>query len=381
MCVCDCRKGIGEGMNQKAMALGPMIVDLTGLTLTAEDRRRLAHPMTAGVILFGRNFKSRLQVTKLIRSIRAIRPNIIISVDHEGGRVQRFKTDGFTHLPSMRTLGELYAKSPMYALKVASQVGYVLATELRAVGVDFSYTPVLDLDYGGSTVIGDRAFSASRDTVVSLAKSVLHGMLRAGMVGCGKHFPGHGYVVADSHTAMPIDQRGLKRILADDVVPYAALSQDLGVVIPAHVIYPKVEKSPAGFSKTWLGILREQLQFHGAIVTDDLSMAGAALIYPDPAQRVRAALDAGCDMAMVCNRPADLDVALNGLPQSYLRRAQSAASVRRINGLRARGEALAWRELQKDAAYQSARQTIAPYIRNADGQAVADPTEIMLKKR
>ena len=280
------------------MALGPMIVDLTGLTLTDEDHRRLADPMTGGVILFGRNFKNRAQVTKLIRAIRAIRPNIIISVDHEGGRVQRFKTDGFAHLPSMRTLGELYAKNPLRALKVASQVGYVLAAELRAVGVDYSYTPVLDLDYGGSTVIGDRAFAPSAEVVATLAKALLHGMLRAGMVGCGKHFPGHGFVVADSHVDMPVDRRGLKRILADDAVPYAALAQDLGAVMPAHVIYPKVEAAPAGFSKKWLGILREQLQFHGAIVTDDLSMAGAAMIYPGVVQRVRAALDAGWLIAL-----------------------------------------------------------------------------------
>ena len=369
------------GMKEQGLPLGPMIVDLTGVTLTDEDRRRLAHPMTGGVILFGRNFKSRAQVMKLIRAIRAVRPNIIISVDHEGGRVQRFKTDGFTHLPSMRTLGELYAKSPLRALKIASQVGYVLAAELRAVGVDYSYTPVLDLDYGGSTVIGDRAFAPSAEVVTTLAKALLHGMLRAGMVGCGKHFPGHGFVVADSHVDMPVDRRGLKRILADDVLPYAALAQDLGAVMPAHVIYPKVELSPAGFSKTWLGILREQLQFHGAIVTDDLSMAGAALIYPNPAQRVKAALDAGCDMAMVCNRPQDLDVALNGLPKSYLRRAQGKDALRRISGLRARGAALGWNELQKNAVYHSARQIITPYIRNGDGVVIVDPTEIMLKKR
>ena len=368
-------------MMDKNIPLGPMIVDLVGMTLTDEDRRRLVHPMTGGVILFGRNFKSRAQVGKLIRAIRAVRPNIVISVDHEGGRVQRFKTDGFTHLPSMRTLGELYAKSPLHALKVATQVGFVLAAELRAVGVDYSYTPVLDLDYGGSTVIGDRAFAPSAEVVALLAKALLHGMLRAGMVGCGKHFPGHGFVVADSHVDMPVDRRGLKRILADDVVPYAALAQDLGAVMPAHVIYPKVDALPAGFSKTWLGMLRAQLQFHGAVVTDDLSMAGAAMIFPDVVQRVRAALDAGCDMAMVCNRPNDLDEALAGLPKSYLRQAQSKAAARRIAALRARGEALAWNELQKDAAYQSARQTIVPYIRNADGTAIVDPTEVMLRKR
>ena len=369
-------------MSEKTLPLGPMIVDLVGLTLTPDDERRLRHPMTGGVILFGRNFKSRAQVVKLIRAIRVIRPNIIISVDHEGGRVQRFKSDGFTHLPAMRTLGELYTKSPLRALKVASQVGYVLASELRSVGVDYSYTPVLDLDYGGSTVIGDRAFSASPDVVSVLAKALLHGLLRAGMIGCGKHFPGHGFVVADSHVDMPVDRRGVKRILADDVVPYAVLAQDLGAVMPAHVIYPKVDQSPAGFSKVWLNILREQLQFNGAIVTDDLSMAGAAMIYPDPAVRVRAALDAGCDMAMVCNRPADLDIALNGLSNVYLRRAQNKEVIKRLEALRARSTALSWNELQKDAAYLSARQTIAPYIRNAgEGALPEDPTEIMLKKR
>ncbi len=367
-------------MSDKGLPLGSMIVDLSGVTLTDDDRHRLVHPHTGGVILFGRNFSNRAQVVKLIRAIRAERPNIIISVDHEGGRVQRFKTDGFTHLPSMRTLGELYAKQPLNALRVATQVGFVLAAELRAVGVDYSYTPVLDLDYGGSTVIGDRAFAPAPEVVAVLAKALLHGMLRAGMVGCGKHFPGHGFVVADSHVDMPIDRRGLKRILADDVVPYAALAQDLGAVMPAHVIYPKVDALPAGFSKTWLGMLRAQLQFHGAVVTDDLSMAGAAMIFPDVVQRVRAALDAGCDMAMVCNRPDDLDTALAGLPKTYLRRAQSKAVAQRIQGLRARGVALDWAALQKDAVYQTARTTIAPYIRNADGATLTDPTEVMLKK-
>ena len=175
-----------------ANLLGPMIVDLTGFNLTADDKRRLAHPNTGGVILFGRNFKTRAQVTKLIKAIRAIRPNIIISVDHEGGRVQRFKSDGFTHLPSMRELGAVYAHDALHGAHLATEVGFVLASELRAVGVDYSYTPVLDLDYGGSTVIGDRAFAPSAQDVVVLAKALLHGMLQAGMAGCGKHFPGHG---------------------------------------------------------------------------------------------------------------------------------------------------------------------------------------------
>ena len=364
-----------------ANLLGPMIVDLTGLTLTNDDKRRLAHPNTGGVILFGRNFKSRAQVTKLIKAIRAIRPNIIISVDHEGGRVQRFKSDGFTHLPSMRELGAAYAHDALHGAHLATEVGFVLASELRAVGVDYSYTPVLDLDYGGSTVIGDRAFAPSAQDVAVLAKALLHGMLQAGMVGCGKHFPGHGFVVADSHVDMPVDKRSLKKILADDIVPYAHLAQDLGAVMPAHVIYPKVDKLPAGFSKVWLDMLRVQLNFTGAVVTDDLSMAGAAMIYPDVVQRVRAALDAGCDMAMVCNRPNDLDTALAGLPKNYARRAHQKGTQARIQNLRARGVALDWGDLQKAPRYQNALNAVRPYCRNlVQATPAIDPTEVMLLK-
>ena len=356
--------------------LGSMIVDLSGLTLSADDKRRLAHPHTGGVILFGRNFKSRAQVSKLIQSIRAIRPNLIISIDHEGGRVQRFKSDGFTHLPSMRELGAVYARDALQGVHLATEVGFVLASELRAVGVDYSYAPVLDLDYGGSTVIGDRAFAPSATDVALLAKALLHGMLQAGMVGCGKHFPGHGFVVADSHVDMPVDKRGLKKILADDIVPYAHLAHDLGAVMPAHVVYPKVDSLPAGFSKIWLGMLRHELKFSGAIVTDDLSMAGAAMIYPDVVQRVRAALDAGCDMAMVCNRPDDLDAALAGLPVSYARAAQRKATQSRIQNLRAQGVAYHWNALQKSPRYQNALNAVQPYCRNV---ARVDPTEVMLR--
>lgn len=364
-----------------ANLLGPMIVDLTSLTLTNNDKRRLAHPNTGGVILFGRNFKTRAQVTKLIKAIRAIRPNIIISVDHEGGRVQRFKSDGFTHLPSMRELGAAYAHDALHGAHLATEVGFVLASELRAVGVDYSYTPVLDLDYGGSTVIGDRAFAPSAQDVAVLAKALLHGMLQAGMVGCGKHFPGHGFVVADSHVDMPVDKRSLKKILADDIVPYAHLAQDLGAVMPAHVIYPKVDKLPAGFSKVWLDMLRVQLNFTGAVVTDDLSMAGAAMIYPDVVQRVRAALDAGCDMAMVCNRPNDLDTALAGLPKNYARRAHQKAAQVRIQSLRARGLAFNWNELQKSPRYQNALNAVRPYCCNVvQATPAIDPTEVMLLK-
>lgn len=361
----------------KQQKLGPMIVDVSGHALTVDDERRLAHPNTGGVILFGRNFKSRAQLSKLINAIRAVRSNIIISVDHEGGRVQRFKTDGFAHLPSMRQLGDVYANNPLHGVQVATAAGYVLAVELRVVGVDYSYTPVLDLDYGGSTVIGDRAFSPTPAVVATLAKALLHGMLRAGMVGCGKHFPGHGFVVADSHVDMPIDNRDLKRILAEDVLPYRYLVQDLGAVMPAHVVYPKVDRQAAGFSKVWLDLLREQLHFTGVVVSDDLSMAGAAMIYPNVVGRVGRALDAGCDMVMVCNRPQDLDDALNGLPKSYLRHAHTAAVQRRLARLRGHGGENAvngWKNLQAHTDYQHARALIAPYLRNV---SAIDPTEIM----
>jgi beta-N-acetylhexosaminidase len=205
-----------------------------------------------------------------------VRPDLLICVDHEGGRVQRFRTDGFTHLPAMRVLGEMWMKDPLTATDAASAAGHVLAAELRACGVDLSFTPVLDLDFGASSVIGSRAFHRDARVVSLLAKSLMHGLLRAGMGNCGKHFPGHGYVKADSHTAVPVDKRSLKAILADDAKPYEWLSTTLTGVMPAHVVYPKVDHRPAGFSDRWLkDILRGQIGFTGAIFSDDLSMEGA----------------------------------------------------------------------------------------------------------
>ena len=348
--------------------LGPMIVDLTGFNLTADDKRRLAHPNTGGVILFGRNFKTRAQVSKLIRAIRAIRPNVVISVDHEGGRVQRFKSDGFTHLPSMRELGAVYARDALHGVRLATEVGFVLASELRAVGVDYSYTPVLDLDYGGSTVIGDRAFAPSAQDVVVLAKALLHGMLQAGMAGCGKHFPGHGFVVADSHVDMPVDKRSLKKILEGDVVPYAHLAQDLGAVMPAHVIYPKVDTRPAGFSTRWLqDILRSQLGFDGAIFSDDLSMEGARRIdgaLVSYTQAAVVALQAGCDMVLLCNQSLGegtaVDELLDGLAgeQAAGRWQPSADSEARRIALLPQTLPLAWDDLMFQPAYLQALEML-----------------------
>ncbi len=231
---------------------GPVMLDVVGTALSRDDARRLAHPNTGGVILFARHFQNRAQLTALTDSIRAVREDILIAVDHEGGRVQRFRTDGFTVLPAMRRLGELWDRDVLLAAKVATAVGYILAAELRACGIDMSFTPVLDLDYGHSKVIGDRAFHRDARVVTLLAKSLNHGLSLAGMANCGKHFPGHGFAEADSHVALPTDDRTLDAILKQDVAPYDWLGLSLSAVIPAHVIYTQVDKRPAGFSRVWL---------------------------------------------------------------------------------------------------------------------------------
>ena len=288
------------------MQHAPLIIDIAGTELTDDDRRRLAHPLVGGLILFGRNWQSRAQLTALCASVKRLRPGLLICVDHEGGRVQRFRTDGFTHLPPMRARGELWMHDAMRAQDAATACGYVLAAELRACGVDFSFTPVLDLDWGPSGVIGDRAFHADARVVAMLAKSVAHGLLRAGMGNCGKHFPGHGFVAADSHTDLPRDRRSLKAILADDAAPYGWLGMSLDAVMAAHVVYPKVDARPAGYSARWLqAVLRQRLGFAGAIFTDDLSMEAARHIEGrtvTPTEAVLAALHAGCDLALLCNQ-------------------------------------------------------------------------------
>ena len=225
-------------MNEHA----PVVLDIAGLALDDDDRRRLRHPLTGGLILFARNWQDRRQLTDLAAEIKSIRPDVLVCVDHEGGRVQRFRTDGFTHLPPMRVLGERWmqgSEGALTATDAATAVGYVLGSELRACGVDFSFTPVLDLDHGGSSVIGDRAFHRDARVATVLAKSVMQGLLQAGMQNCGKHFPGHGYVKADSHTEIPVDKRSLRAILEDDARPYEWLSTSLSSVMPAHVVYPR----------------------------------------------------------------------------------------------------------------------------------------------
>ncbi|GAB3547244.1 beta-N-acetylhexosaminidase [Noviherbaspirillum agri] len=337
-----------------APQLGPVMLDVVGTTLSDDDIRRIKHPLTGGVILFARNFESRRQLTALTEAIHAVRPGVLIAVDHEGGRVQRFKTDGFTKLPAMRKLGELWDKNVLESIKAATDVGFVLAAELRACGVDLSFTPVLDLDYGESSVIGDRAFHRDPRVVSVLAKSLNHGLALAGMANCGKHFPGHGFVKADSHVEIPVDDRGLKEILSEDAAPYDWLGLGLAAVMPAHVIYPKVDKNPAGFSKKWLSILRRDMGFQGVIFSDDLSMEGAS-VAGSVVDGAHAALGAGCDMVLICNSPNKADELLAGL--NFKANAATRESAARLVGMLPQSPAMQWEELQMDARYRAARQT------------------------
>ena len=350
------------------MSHAPVILDIAGPALTDADRRRLSHPLTGGLILFTRNWESRRQLLELTSEVKSIRGDLLICVDHEGGRVQRFRTDGFTPLAPMRALGEAWMRDALGATDAATACGFVLAAELRACGVDLSFTPVLDLDYGGSSVIGDRAFHRDPRVATLLAKSLMQGLLLAGMANCGKHFPGHGFVKADSHTEVPIDKRTLKALRADDARPYEWLSTSLASVMPAHVIYPRVDSRPAGFSPRWLGeILRQDLAFTGAIFSDDLSMAGArrvgdrALTYAEAAAM---ALDAGCDMVLLCNQSVDggqaVDELLEGLAAALGQGAwhTDPDSERRRLKLLPASPALSWDELMHDPAYQHALERL-----------------------
>ena len=347
----------------------PLIIDVAGTELTAADHRRLADPLVGGVIHFARNWQDRAQLTALNADIKALRPDLLICVDHEGGRVQRFRSDGFTRLPSMRSLGEAWMRDPLQATRQATAVGYVLACELRACGVDFSFAPVLDLDYGESSVIGDRSFHRDPRVVALLAKSLMHGMLQAGTANCGKHFPGHGFVTADSHVAIPVDRRSLKAILADDARPFDWLGGALTAVMPAHIIYPKVDARPAGFSAKWLqDILRGRLGFDGAVFSDDLSMEaarridGELLSYVDAAL---AALGAGCDLALLCNQSvgdgAPLDELLDGMAAARQdgRWVPCAASERRRRALLPVVPVPEWDELMESRKYRDARACLS----------------------
>ena len=320
-----------------ALPVGPVMLDLSAASvdaLAAEDRERLSHPLVGGVIHFARHFQSRDQIAALNAEIHALRsPSLLIAVDHEGGRVQRFR-DGFTAIPPMRSLGTAWDRDREGACVDAARYGRIMADELLHAGIDFSFAPVLDLDYGGSTVIGDRAFHRNPLGVTELATALVTGMRDGGMASVGKHFPGHGFVKADSHLETPIDDRPFAAIERDDLAPFAALIRaGLDAVMPAHVVYPAVDDQPAGFSSRWLeDILRGTLGFDGMIFSDDLGMAGAHGA-GDMTARADAALRAGCDMVLVCNDLEAADALLESWHPAHY--AHAPALARRADRLRA----------------------------------------------
>jgi beta-N-acetylhexosaminidase len=338
--------------------LGPVVLDLEGTRLTAVERERLRHPLVGMVILFARNFVDGAQLAALTAEIRALRePPLAIAVDHEGGRVQRFRA-GFTPIPPMAELGRYWDHDPLAACRTAVSAGYVIGAELRAHGIDLTFAPVLDLDWQRSGVIGDRALHADARVVTMLANHLCHGLALAGMANCGKHFPGHGWARADSHHEAPRDERPLERILAADAAPYRALGVSLAAVMPAHVVYEQVDSLPPGFSRRWLQqILRARLGFSGAVFSDDLSMAGARVAggVLDSAQ---AAIEAGCDFVLVCNDAAAADRVLDGL-----RWRPSQDFERRSARIRPRGVPIDADWLAADPVYRSARADIEGWRR------------------
>jgi beta-N-acetylhexosaminidase len=337
------------------LPLGPVVIDVLGHELTLDDRKRLLHPLTGGVILFTRNYDSPEQLRRLTAEIHALRePALVIAVDHEGGRVQRFR-HGFTSIPPMRALGEIFDSQRQQAKQLAHDTGYLLASELRAHGVDLSFTPVLDLDHGASSIIGNRAFHSAPDAVTELAASLMQGLKEGGMSAVAKHFPGHGHVRADSHLELPIDPRPYAELEAADLVPFERLIRSgLAAIMPAHVVYPDVDSQPASFSRVWLKrILREELRFDGIIFSDDLSMEGARAMGAIAA-RAEAALAAGCDMILVCNDRAAVDTLYGSFSATM-----PAVGLARLARLHGRPAAESMVQLREDGRYVSALRAIA----------------------
>lgn len=301
---------------------GSLMMDIAGTWLTAEDRQMLRQPEVGGLIIFARNIESPRQVRELCQSIRAVRPDLLLAVDQEGGRVQRLR-QGFLRLPAMRAIADNHN-----AEALAEQCGWLMATEVLAVGLDLSFAPVLDLDHQRSAVVGSRAFEGDPQRATTLAAAFIRGMHQAGMAATGKHFPGHGWAEADSHVAIPVDERSLDEIRACDMQPFKHLASTLDAVMPAHVIYPQVDEQPAGFSRRWLqDILRGELGFDGVIFSDDLSMAGAHVV-GDAGKRIEAALAAGCDMGLVCNDRGSAELALSALQRLQVRPAERLQRMR-----------------------------------------------------
>lgn len=306
--------------------MGPLMVDVSGLELTEDDVRLLQSPAVGGVILFARNYQDRSQLAALTGRIHVIKhPRLLIAVDQEGGRVQRFRS-GFTELPPLSAFGKIYQRDRSKALHLAESTAWLMASELLEVGIDFSFAPVVDLNFGVSEVIGDRSFHRQVDTVSALANAWIRGMHRAGMASVAKHFPGHGAVAADSHMALPIDKRSYGDLLVDDLVPFQrAIEHGVKGIMTAHIIYSSMHTAPATFSSYWLQqVLRQQLGFRGAVFSDDLSMLAVA-DYGDIVTRTKLALEAGCDMALICNAPADSQLACATLTDTL-----SATSLTRL---------------------------------------------------
>lgn len=342
-------------MTAKTMPLGPAMVDVAGPRIEPDERHRLLHPHTGGVILFSRNYVSPEQLQHLTSEIHGLRnPALIIAVDHEGGRVQRFR-EGFTALPPMRELGRRWDVNPAEARRLAREVGFVLAAELQAHGVDLSFTPVLDVDSGACSAIGDRAFHADPHAIADLAGALIHGMRDGGMGAVGKHFPGHGHVGADSHHELPVDDRPFSVIESNDLVPFRRLiGSGLNGIMPAHVLYPRVDAQPAGFSAVWLKqILRTQLRFEGVVFSDDLSMEGASGA-GGIEQRAQAALAAGCDMVLACNNPEGAERLLSEL--DYTMPPVALMRLARMHGRRLFTNMI---KLREDERYSSALHAIS----------------------
>jgi beta-N-acetylhexosaminidase len=326
------------------------VVDVAGTMLGEEDLARIRHPAAGAVILFARNFQSNEQLLSLCEDIKRQRePELPICVDHEGGRVQRFK-DGFTLIPPMRHLGKMWDRDREKGRELATSIGYVIAAELGAHGLDFSFTPVLDLDYGGSSVIGDRALHFDPTAVGALGACLVKGLAQGGVAAVAKHFPGHGYAEADSHVAAPRDERPFSQISKKDMLPYrAVIEAGVAGIMPAHVVYPQVDAEPAGYSKRWLQeVLRGQLKFDGLVFSDDLSMEGAA-VAGGPPERARAAIAAGCDMVLLCNNPKGLDELLASLADLSLQKSERLDRMRKQGG----------RDLRKSVAYREAQEVLA----------------------
>jgi len=336
------------------MTIGPIMLDVDGIELSPQDIEILQHPVVGGVILFARNYENIEQLSSLIKSIRSVREkDLLISVDHEGGRVQRFK-DGFTLIPAMAKIGALYDQDAQAAKTLATNTAWLMASELRCMDIDFSFAPVADIDYAQCAVIGDRAFHADPQTVYELNLAFCQGLEQAGMASVAKHFPGHGAVSEDSHVEIPIDDREFDLLNENDIYPFRHLIQNnLSAVMPAHVIFSQMDASPAGFSRYWLQtILREQLNFNGVICSDDLNMQGASVAGEHYSDRAHAALNAGCDMILVCNnRPAAIEV-IDEL-QGY----DDPVSASRLAAMRGHGR-IDWPTLQQSERWQNTRRQL-----------------------